>query len=197
MNKFKKIFIILAAAISAVLVSFVIAIQNIKSNVCIAVGNPFSVVIYDHNSVGSTLFNNIDSPKNEELENKFAGYLKDITNISVYDKLINGYSLDKNIYAYSNDEIAEWSTVLKKNTLVVELRYNSMQDLVVHQDGYTRVVSYYCLAYVIPNPEKLDEIFVYYSQTNSEEDKDASYQACSPIILQGKASELYKFVKGK
>ena len=186
---------VLTAVICAALVAFLIAIQNIKSNVCIAVGTPFSVVVYNKSSTGTTIYNNISDDKNEALETEFANVLKNVTNVSVYDKLINGYSLDKNIYAYDNDAIAEWSTELKTKNLVVELYYNSMQDLVIHHDGYTRVVSYYCIAFVIPNPEKLDEIFVYYSDTNNEEDKDAKYQVCSPIILQGKASDLLKFIK--
>ena len=118
-----------------------------------------------------------------------------LTNVSVFDKLVNRFSLSKKIQQDTEGKYAKWSTDLLKNNLVVEVIYNSMQDLVVYDGKDSRVISYYCISFVIPENKNFTEIAVYYSFTQESSEKNASYAECTPLILCGEADELTEFVK--
>ena len=190
MSRFKKIFIIIASFICVLVVSFVITITNVRSNVSIAIGKPYSVVVFDHATTG------VES-KDEEMFKKIDAQLSGTTNLTVFDKLINGFTLDKKIYQDSKGTYAKWSTDILTKNLVIEIIYNSMQDLVVYEGDDSRVVSYYCLAFVIPTTTDFTEIPVYYAftQNTDNNEKSKSYQECTPLVLYGNAEELSEFVK--
>lgn len=190
MSRFKKIFVILASLICASVLTFVITTTTMKSKVSIAIGSPYSVVVFDHSTSGvESKDENVFSSLNNEISNT--------TSITVFDKLINKITLDKKIYQDSTNKYAKWSTDILNKNLVVEVIYNSMQDLVVYEGKHSRVVSYYCLSFVIPTTTELTEIVVYYSltQNNDNNEKYKSYAECTPLILYGNAGELAEFLK--
>lgn len=190
MSRFKKIFIAVACFISAVTASFVIAICNTRSNVGIAVGTPYSIVVFDHATTGKEI-------KNEDTITKFHDKMSGITNLTVFDKLIHGVSLKNRIYQDSEKKFTKWSTDLFNNNMVIEIIYNSMQDLIVYEGDDTRVISYYCISFVIPDTDEFTEIAVYYSLTSNADnnEKNDSYRNNTPLILYGNASEFAKFAK--
>ena len=190
MSRFKKIFVIIASVICVLVATFVITTNTIKSNVSIAIGSPYSVIIFDHSTTG------VES-KEQELFDKIGEKLNETTNVSVYDKLINRFTLSKNIYQDSEGRYAKWSTDILNKNLVIEVIYNSMQDLVVYDGEYSRVISYYCISFVIPVTENFTEIAVYYAftQNNDNNEKNKSYAECTPLVLCGEADELADFVK--
>ena len=190
MSRFKKIFVILASLICASALTFVITTTTMKSKVSIAIGSPYSVVVFDHSTSGvESKDENVFSSLNNEISNT--------TSITVFDKLINKITLDKKIYQDSTNKYAKWSTDILNKNLVVEVIYNSMQDLVVYEGKHSRVVSYYCLSFVIPTTTELTEIVVYYAltQNNDNNEKYKSYAECTPLILYGNAGELAEFLK--
>ena len=189
MSKVKKIFIVIACSITVLISAFLIALNNIKSNVCIAVGNPYSVVVFDHSTTGNEI-------KDEKVLEKFYKQMEKLTNVSVYDKLINRASIEKKIFQDSNDKYAKWSTDLLNKNLVIEIIYNSIQDLIVYDGNNSRVVSYYCISFVVPKTDDFTEIAVYYSLTSNSEgnEKNKYYAACTPLTLYGNAKELIKFI---
>lgn len=189
MSKVKKIFIVIACSITVLISAFLIALNNIKSNVCIAVGSPYSVVVFDHSTTGNEI-------KDEKVLEKFYNQMEKLTNVSVYDKLINRASIEKKIFQDSNDKYAKWSTDLLNKNLVIEIIYNSIQDLIVYDGNNSRVVSYYCISFVVPKTDDFTEIAVYYSLTSNSEgnEKNESYAACTPLTLYGNAKELIKFI---
>ncbi|MBR3884929.1 MAG: hypothetical protein IKJ33_00475 [Clostridia bacterium] len=190
MSRFKKIFVILASLICASVLTFVITTTTMKSKVSIAIGSPYSVVVFDHSTSGvESKDENVFSSLNNEISNT--------TSITVFDKLINKITLDKKIYQDSTNKYAKWSTDILNKNLVVEVIYNSMQDLVVYEGKHSRVVSYYCLSFVIPTTTELTEIVVYYAltQNNDNNEKYKSYAECTPLILYGNAGELAEFLK--
>ena len=189
MSRFKKIFVIIAISICVLVSSFLITTNTMKSNVSIAVGKPYSVVVFDHTLAGTEIK---DESKISNLDKK----LNKTTNVTVFDKLVNGFTLSKKIYQDSKGRYTKWSTDILKNNLVVEIIYNSMQDLVVYDGKNSRVVSYYCISFVIPDNKNFTEIPVYYSFTQEASEKNKSYAECSPLILCGEAEELSEFVKG-
>ena len=190
MSRFKKIFVILASLICVFVLTFIIATNTIKSNVTIAMGSPYSVVIFDHSTTGV-------ETKEEEVFNKIETELNNTTNVSVFEKLLNKFTLDKKIYQDTHGRYVKWSTDILSKNLVIEIIYNSMQDLVVYDGEYSRVISYYCLSFVIPDTNNFTEIAVYYSftQNNDNNEKNKSYAECTPLILCGKAEKFSEFIK--
>lgn len=190
MSKFKKIFVILASVISALTASFIITVCNVKSDVGIALGSPYSVVVFNHATTGREV-------KNEESLNEIKQQMSNLTNVSVFDKLVHGATIKNKIYQDSKGKFKKWSTDLLNKNLVVEIIYSSMQDLVVYDGNDSRVISYYCISFVIPNTEDFTEIAVYYSLTSNKDnnEKDDSYRENTPLILYGNAEELSEFAK--
>ena len=188
MSRFKKIFVIIACSICVLVSSFLITTNIIKSNVSIAIGKPYSVVVFDHTLAGTEI-------KDESQISTLDKKINETTTVSVFDKLVNGFTLKKKIYQDSKGRYTKWSTDILKDNLVIEIIYNSMQDLVVYDGKDSRVVSYYCLSFVIPTNKNFTEIPVYYSFTQEASEKNASYAECTPLILCGEAEELSEFVK--
>ena len=190
MSRFKKIFVVLASLLCVVVAAFTITIIKVKSNVTIAIGSPYSVVVFDHTTAG------VES-KDEAVFSGLSTQMSNATNMSIFDKLIKKVSLEKKIYQDSTDKYAKWSTDILNNNLVIEVIYTSMQDLVVYEGEYSRVVSYYCLSFVIPTTSEFTEIPVYYSftQNNNANEKYESYRSCTPLVLYGNPEELAEFVK--
>ena len=190
MSRFKKIFVIIASCICVLIIAFIVTIKSVKSNVTIAVGSPYSIVVFDHATTGR-------ESKEESFFGKMSERLNETTTLSVFDKLINGFSLDKKIYQDSDGKYAKWSTDLLNNNLVIEIIYNSMQDLVVYDGKDSRVVSYYCISFVIPDTKNCTEIAVYYSitQNTSNDEKNKSYRENTPLVLYGNAKELSEIAK--
>ena len=71
------------------------------------------------------------------------------------------------------------------------------EDLVVYDGNYTRVISYFCISFVIPTTKNFTEIPVYYSITSNNQDaeKEKSYMENTPLILTGNAKSFEKFVE--
>ena len=190
MSKLKKIFIILACVISALTASFLITVCSVKSNVGIAIGNPYSIVVFNQSTTGREV-------KNEETISEFNKQMNNVTNLTVFDKLVNGVTIKNRIYQDSSGKFAKWSTDLLNKNLVIEVIYNKMQDLIVYDGDDTRVVSYYCISFVIPKTDDFTEIAVYYSITSNTDnnEKNDSYRENTPLILYGNASDFIEFAK--
>ena len=190
MSKFKKIFIIIASVIAGLTASFLITVCSVKSNVGIAVGEPYSIVVFDHATTGKNIKEFVDI-------NEFTRSMKGLTDVSVFDKLVHSASIDNKIYQDSKGKYAKWSTDLHNKNIVIEFIYNKMQDLVVYDAGDSRTISYYCISFVVPETENFTEIAVYYSQTSNTDnnEKDDNYRSNTPLILYGNAKQFIKYIK--
>ena len=192
MSRFKKIFIIIASVISALTASFLITVCSIRSNVGIAVGEPYSIVVFDHATTGKNIAELVDM-------DEFNKQMSNLTNVTVFDKLIHGATLNNRVYQDSKGKYAKWSTDLHNKNIVIEIIYNKVQDLVVYDGNDSRTISYYCISFVIPNTKNFTEIGVYYSLTSNTDnhEKDDSYRANTPLILYGNAKEFTKYIKAQ
>lgn len=188
MSKVKKVFVVISSVMAVLVISFLVTTSSIKSNVSIAVGTPYSVVIFDHSTTGKEL-------KKETTISNFKKEMNKLTNVSVFSKLVNGANISKKIYQDSDGKFAKYSTDLLNKNLVVEIIYDKMQDLIVYDGQDTRVVSYYCLSFVIPKTSDFTEIAVYYALTSNSTDNEKynSYVSCTPLILYGNAETLSEF----
>lgn len=190
MSRFKKIFIIIASVISALTASFLITVCSIRSNVGIAIGKPYSIVVFDHATTGKNIAELVDI-------DEFNKQMSKLTNVTVFDKLVHGATLNNRVYLDAKGKYAKWSTDLHNKNVVIEIIYNKVQDLVVYDGNDSRTISYYCIAFVIPNTKNFTEIAVYYSLTSNTDnhEKDDNYRANTPLILYGNAKEFIKFIK--
>lgn len=190
MSRLKKIFIAIAGGLSLVIVSFLITICNVKSNVSIAFNSPYSVVIFNNSTKGEEYKTDANLEILQEEINK-------LTNLTVYNKLVNGFSLTKNIEMDTSGKFTKYSTDLLNKNLVIEFIYTTEQDLVVYEDGNSRVISFYCLLLVIPKVDDCTEIAVYYSNTSNTEnnEKNDSYATNTPLILHGNAKDFINQIK--
>lgn len=192
MSKVKKIFTIIASVLSVLIISFLITVNAVKSNVSIAIEDPYSIVIFDHATTGTEI-------KEEDKKNQLISEMNKVTKLSVFEKLVNRFNLSKKIYQDSEKKYSEWSTDLLNKNLVIEVIYeaDSIQDLVVYEGKDSRVITYACLAFVIPTTENITEIAVYYSLSsdNTGDKKNNGYRQCTPLILYGEASDFSEFIK--
>lgn len=193
MSSIKKVFIIFSAVIVATLLTLVIVLKNVKSNVHISYAKPISVNIFNKSTVS------IDSAKYKDKDGGFdeiVERISDITNVSAFEKLVNRVNLNNEIIQDTTVNYAKWSTELKTKNIVIELTYDKEQDVVVTKNGNTRVISYWCLAIVIPADSGFTDMIVYYSTTNEETSnaKDKSYEACEPLVMHGDFTEFYEYI---
>ena len=187
----KKVFTIIAASISGLVALFLITTCFIKTNVSIASNNPVYVMVFNQ-STTATKENGYtveDKEYDEVLKN-----LKKVSSVSIFNRLVNGTKLTTGVEQDLDRSYVKWSTALKQKNIVVELIYDRQQDVIVECDGHTKVVSYYCLSYVIPVTKEFSDVVIYFSTTNGE-GKDDSYAACQPLVLKGEAGNFMKFVK--
>lgn len=189
MSRLKKIFVVIACVLVVAVSSFLIVICNKKQNVGIALNNPFSITVFNKTVSGDTITD----------EQKIAGYIEvvsEVTNLTIYDRLTNGISLKDKLYLDTDGKFKTWSLDLLNKNLVIEVVYNMSQDLIVYEGDNPRVISFVCLAFVIPNPEEINEIAVYYSLISNMDSNERynSYAENTPIILYGDANKLVQFV---
>ena len=75
----------------------------------------------------------------------------------------------------------------------LEKQEEKQQDVVVEYGGHTKVVSYFCVAYVIPVTEEFSDVVVYYSTTNGD-GKDESYANCSPLTIKAEPGKFIDYI---
>ena len=102
--------------------------------------------------------------------------------------LKNNTSLDENIKQDNEQTYLRWDNQFRQENIVVELYYDEQQDVVVYCGDDTRVISYWCISYVIPTTDEFTDVIVYYSTLNESATAiTESYAECDPLILYGEA----------
>lgn len=193
MSNFKKIFMISSAVVVAVIIALIVTLSNVRSNVRIDYSSALYVHIFNHSTVA------MDSKKYQDEDGGYddvISKINEITNVTALEKLLNRVSLDKKIVQDADKQYVKWSTDLKNKNIVIEFTYDKEQDLVVYKNGKSRVISYWCLALVIPSTSDFTEIIAYYSNTNETTGsaKDESYASCEPLVLYGDFAEFYEYM---
>ena len=115
MSSIKKVFIVFSAVIVATLVTLVIVLKNVKSNVHISYAKPISVNIFNKSTVS------IDSAKYKDKDGGFdeiVERISDITNVSAFEKLVHRVNLNNEIVQDTTVNYAKWSTELKTKNIV-------------------------------------------------------------------------------
>lgn len=185
----KKIFSITSAVISGLIIVFIICMCFIKVNIKIDKGSPKTIYLYNKSTAASvsTGYSESDSEYKKIMKS-----LDNLTNISMFNRLSNKTKLNDKITIDSEKSFTKWSTDLKQQNIVIELVYDTEQDVVVYENGHSRVISYWCISYVIPITKEFKDVVAYYSTTNDSTKKDTFYASCTPIYFKGMAKSLIK-----
>ena len=76
--------------------------------------------------------------------------LKNVSSVSIFTRLVNQTDASPKVEQDLNGTFTSYSTDIKQENIVIELVYDKQQDIVVYVGEDTRVISYFCLSYVIP-----------------------------------------------
>lgn len=187
----KKIFISVSAFFMVAVVTLLIVLSTVKKNVAIEYDAPSVVRVYNKSTNPTK---NEGYKKTDDEFSVILEKLNQMTNLTLFKRLNKIKSLSSNIYIDTAETYATWKSEIKKDNLVIELDFDTEQDIVVYEDDHTRVLSYWCMSYVITENKGFTEVVVYYSTTNSSTTRDDSYAKCTPIILKGNVTDLVKYV---
>lgn len=188
----KKIFSIISMSLVGMIVVFLITISLVKTNIGIETNRPKMINVFNNAST-ATATNGYNEQSIEY--SKVIDELEGLTNISIFNRLSHQTTLKHKIVQDTEGLYAKWSTNLKLKNIVIELVYDRMQDVVVYNGENTRVISYFCIAYVISNTDKFTDVVAYYSTTNDSTKKDSEYAKCQPLVLKGVAKSLIDYVE--
>lgn len=187
----KKIFIAISAVFMVVVVAVLATLNVKKKNIGVAFGSPTAIRIYNNSTspINSKGFSKDDNEYSEIID-----LIDDMTNISYFNRLLDLKTLNTKIEISNDETYVSYSSDLKNGNYVIELDFNEEQDLVVYENGYTRVISYFCILYVISKDESMSDIIVYYSNTNDSQTRDESYARNNPFVLKGYVSEITDYI---
>ena len=187
----KKIFIAVSSFFMVAVITLLIVLGNVRKNITFEYDNPSVIRVYNKstNPIKNDGYN-----KNDEPYKNLIKKLKEMTNMTLMQRLDNLKTIKANVNVDSVGTYNSWQSEMKKDNLVIELDFAEEQDLVVYDGGNTRVISYWCLAYVITTYENFDEIVIYYSTTNSSTAREESYAKCDPIVIKGYTEDIVRYV---
>ena len=187
----KKIFIAVSSFFMVAVITLLIVLGNVRKNIVFEYDRPSVIRVYNKST---NPIKNEGYTKNDEPFELIVKKLKEMTNMTLMQRLNNLKTLNANVNVDSAGTYNSWQSEMKKDNIVIEMDFPEEQDLVVYDGGNTRVISYWCLAYVITTYDNFDEIVVYYSTTNSSTAREESYAKCDPIVIKGYTEDIVRYV---
>lgn len=187
----KKIFIAVSSFFMVAVITLLIVLGNVRKNIVFEYDRPSVIRVYNKST---NPIKNEGYTKNDEPFGLIVEKLKEMTNMTLMQRLNNLKTLNANVNVDSAGTYNSWQSEMKKDNIVIEMDFPEEQDLIVYDGGNTRVISYWCLAYVITTYDNFDEIVVYYSTTNSSTAREESYAKCDPIVIKGYTEDIVRYV---
>ena len=187
----KKIFIAVSSFFMVAVITLLIVLGNVRKNIVFEYDRPSVIRVYNKST---NPIKNEGYTKNDEPFELIVKKLKEMTNMTLMQRLNNLKTLNANVNVDSAGTYNSWQSEMKKDNIVIEMDFPEEQDLIVYDGGNTRVISYWCLAYVITTYDNFDEIVVYYSTTNSSTAREESYAKCDPIVIKGYTEDIVRYV---
>lgn len=189
----KKIFCIVAAVIIAFVGVLITTFACVKKSLGFNYGEPYCINIYYKGS--TTIHKDGGSYFKEDKEyiNTIAS-LKKSTKTSLLNLLLKTGSVKYDIQ-YGGEKYATYDTEMKSKNMVIELIYKQTQNVVVYENGNSRVIPYTCLLFIIPCEKEFQEIVIYYSEYNDSTIKEKEYKENIPFIINSNPSKILKYVE--
>ncbi len=184
----KKVFVYISIAMMVTMVVFISVLCFVKKNVPIDYVSPYQVNVFNH-SISSTILKEKDKNYSKVLSG-----VNDITNVSIFNRLIHGGDLNEKIYIDMDEKYTKYNSDIKKDNIAIEMIFDKEQDTVVWYNGSSRVISYFSLIYIIPDFKNPSEVIVYYSTSNGDT-REKLYSECNPMIIYGSTRNFVNFAK--
>lgn len=185
----KKVFIVIASLLMAVVITLLIVLNSLKKEVGIELENPVSISVYNKSN-NPVIYDKEDAQYAQIMEK-----LNNVSRMSLFDRLLKLKTLEAKVEISKDDTYVKWNQEISNENYVVELTYNEEQDIVVYDGDYTRVISYMCIYFVFNGMSDFSDIAIYYSGTNDSTIKQEKYASCEPIIINGYTGDLVNYIK--
>ena len=172
-------------------ITLLVVLSSVRKNIEFEYDTPSVIRVYNKST---------NPVKNESLTEKHDEFgvilkkLKEMTNLTLMQRLNKMKSLKSDVKIDSIGTYNSWRSEMKKENIVIEIDFDDEQDLVVYDGGHTRVVSYWCMAYVITGYENFDEVIVYFSTTKDSTARESSYAKCDPVVIKGFTEDIVRYV---
>ena len=188
----KKIFIIISSVLMVAVITLLVTLTQINKNVNIKFDNPAKIYVYNESTNPTK---NDGYTENDEAYATLVNKINNMTNMSLFKRLVELKTLDTKVEQSKDGTFAKWTSELKSKNLVIELDFGTeLQDMIIYENGNSRVISFYCISYVITKTSSLNDIIVYYSGTNDTTAREEQYAKCEPIVLKGYGTDLIKYI---
>lgn len=193
----KKVFIIISSVIMSLTLIMILVMSLIKVNVKLDIDDePFQIYVYNKDIVaykndnGNGYFVDTDKEYKEIIKQ-----LNNMTNISVFKRLMNGISLDAKPEQDLDGTFTTYSSDLKKNYIAIELLYKGDRDSIVYYDGSSKTISYSSLIFIITQDKNITDIAIYYgSNENSATTRETRYKSNSPIYVKAQTKSIVNYI---
>ena len=187
----KKIFIAVSSFFMVVVITLLVVLGSVRKNIVFEYDKPSVIRVYNKST--NPIKNESLTEKNDEF-GVILKKLKEMTNLTLMQRLNKNKSLNADVKIDSEGTYNSWRSEMKKENIVIEIDFDDEQDLVVYDKGHTRVISYWCLAYVITGYDNFDEIIIYFSTTKDSTAREASYAKCDPVVIKGFTEDIVRYV---
>ena len=193
----KKVFIIISSVIMSLTLIMILVMSLVKVNVKMdIVQDPDEIYIYNKSTVAYTPKSTTSSGlKSTDKEYKdIMKHINDMTNISVFTRLMNGIGLDSKPEQDLDGTYIKYANDLKTTHIAVELLYTGSRDSIVYYKGNSKTVNYSAIIFVIPINEGVGDVTIYFSQNNSTTNREEYYGRCVPVHVKANTKNITKYV---
>lgn len=187
----KKIFIAVSSFFMVAVITLLVVLGTVRKNIKFEYDTPSVIRVYNKST--NSIKNEGYTKKDDEF-NVIIDKLNQMTNLTLLQRLNKMKSLDAKVEIDSLGTYNNWRSEMKKENIVIEIDFDDEQDLVVYDGGNTRVISYWCLVYVITTYENFDEVIVYFSTTKDSTAREESYAKSDPVIIKGFTEDIVRYV---
>ena len=177
-------------------VFIIITMSLVKVNVKMQIDtNPDRIYIYNKSTVAYTKkANSTDGLKSTDSEySEIINYLNEMTNISVFNRLMNGISINAKPEQDLDGTFISYASDLKTSHIAVELVYNGVKDSIVYYNGNSKTVSYSTIIFIIPVSDKVSDVAIYFGLYNGS-DREPTYKNCVPVYVKAQPKKLANYV---
>lgn len=194
----KKVFIIIASVIMSLTLVMILVMSLVKTNIKLDYGqDPEYIFVYNQSieaySKSSSSSEGLKSTDKEYSE--ILNLINDMTNISVFNRLMNGISLNSKPEQDLDGDFVAYNSDLKTKYVAVELTYVGERDAIVYYQGNSKVISYSSIIFIMHLSDKITDVDIYYGTNLSGSNREETYRQCVPIIEKAQTKKITNYIQ--
>lgn len=184
-----KKFSIISAVIAVLLIAVVTVLACVRVDNGINVDEPTKILVYAKTSTPITYSEEETPKKFNELKKLY----KEMTNLTILQHAVSGNKIKKQPAQDVEGKNGNWTSSNKSSYNCIELKFDKEQKIIINVDGDTRVINFTALIMKIEDKKKVEEVAIYFSQTDVETDSK-SYKS-NPIIVKAQQNKLFEYIE--